>query len=357
MHIDCLPDSLLLSIFRRLQFKDICKCSRVCHRWWRVTHDWSLRRVIDVTSQPLSALQLWRLVRHCADVNLVELRITSAKKDAFFEKRSQRLIAAVFRHLRDRCSSLKILHLTDTLMAARSDASVALSASDLAERLTHLSLRRSCIYPNTFFQNESERLAVSSLRFLDLANCIFLSRFDLGSSKQFPFLRGLVLEGCYPVYDDGIFLVMPLIANLVLLDIERIYVGNRGVETVILQGTNLRYLFVGHTAFDGRAFEEVWRLLAGRRALRLTHVCLRCTQVQELHLRKLVRMTPRLRWLAATSAHMSTAARRRLERCLPRSCRYLELGPGDPQSAPSCRHSATSEVLGANLHEAPTDNS
>nr|XP_050024173.2 uncharacterized protein LOC126518359 [Dermacentor andersoni] len=241
-------------------------------------------------------------------------------------------------------------------MAARSDASVALSASDLAERLTHLSLRRSCIYPNTFFQNESER-AVSSLRFLDLANCIFLSRFDLGSSEQFPFLRGLVLEGCYPVYDDGIFLVMPLIANLVLLDIERIYVGNRGVEMVILQGINLRYLFVGHTAFDGRAFEAVWRFLAGRRALRLTHVCLRCTQVQELHLRKLVRMTPRLQWLAATSADISTSARRRLELCLPRSCQYLELGHGDPESAPSCRHSATSEVLRANLHEAPADNS
>ncbi|XP_037555734.1 F-box/LRR-repeat protein 12 [Dermacentor silvarum] len=356
MNIDYLPDSLLLSIFRHLQFSDICKCSSVCQRWRRVTHDWSLRRVIDVTSQPLSAPQAWRLVRHCTDVNLVELRLTGLKTDTFFQMKAQRLTATLFRHLRDRCSSLKVLHLTDALMAGK-DASVSRSLSVLATRLTHLSLRRSCLYPNKFFQHKPERPLASSLLFLDLANCTFLSLFDLGSLKQFPSLRGLVLAGCYPIYDDGLAHLEPLIANLVLLDIERIYVGNRGVEMVLLQGTSLRYLFVGHTAFDGRAFEAVWRILGGQRALPLTHVCLRCTQVEEPHLKMLLRMTPRLQWLVATGADMSPDAREGVEQCLPRSCQYLEVGPGNPESAASCRHSLTSEVRKANLNVPPADNS
>ncbi|KAH7980514.1 hypothetical protein HPB49_016849 [Dermacentor silvarum] len=142
----------------------------------------------------------------------------------------------------------------------------------------------------------------------------------------------------------------PLIANLVLLDIERISVCNREVQVVLLQGANLRYLFVGHTAFDGKAFQTVWRLLSNQRTLRLTHVR------QELHLNKLLQMTPRLQWLAATSAYMSSAAREHVEQCLPSSCQYLELGLGNPDSAASCGHSMTSEVLKANLDVGPADN-
>ncbi|XP_037570340.2 F-box/LRR-repeat protein 12 isoform X3 [Dermacentor silvarum] len=325
MDIDCLPDSLLLEVFRHLQFQAICKCSRVCRRWRRVTRDWSLRRVINVTSQPLSALQVWHLVRDNAGANLVELKITGFKTAT-----ARGPTAMVFGHLRDHCPSLKVLQLTDAWLER--------SLADLTTRLTHLSLKRS-LFITDVFRDKREPLAVSSLRFLDLANCIFLPWFDMASLTQFHSLRGLVLEGCYPLLATSFAPSRPMITNLVLLNIERIFVCNREVQVVLLQGANLQYLFLGHTGFDGEVFETVWRLLRNQRPLRLTHVCLRCTQIQELHLNKLLQMTPRLQWLAATSADMSPAAKEHVEQYLPSSCQYLEVGPGNPRSAAFCGHS------------------
>lgn len=296
-----------------------------------MTRDWSLRRVINVTSQPLSALQVWHLVRDNAGVNLVELKITGVKTATFIDEGARGLTAMVFGHLRDHCPSLKVLQLTDSWLER--------SLADLTTRLTHLSLKRSLFITDVFFQDKQEPLAVSSLRFLDLANCIFLSWFDMASLKQFHSLRGLVLEGCYPLLATGFAPSRPMITNLVLLNIERIFVCNRDVQVVLLQGANLQYLFLGHTGFDGEVFETVWRLLRNQRPLRLTHVCLRCTQIQEVHLNKFLQMTPRLQWLAATSAYMSSAARPHVEQCLPSSCQYLELGPGNPRSAAFCGHS------------------
>ncbi|KAH7954675.1 hypothetical protein HPB49_020808 [Dermacentor silvarum] len=218
------------------------------------------------------------------------------------------------------------------------DAWLERSLADLTTRLAHLSLKRS-LFITDVFRDKREPLAVSSLRFLDLANCIFLPWFDMASLTQFHSLRGLVLEGCYPLLATSFAPSRPMITNLVLLNIERIFVCNREVQVVLLQGANLQYLFLGHTGFDGEVFETVWRLLRNQRPLRLTHVCLRCTQIQELHLNKLLQMTPRLQWLAATSADMSPAAKEHVEQYLPSSCQYLEVGPGNPRSAAFCGHS------------------
>lgn len=358
IEMDHLPDSLLLRIFGELEFKDICICSSVCRRWRRVSSDWSLRQVIDVTSQPLSIPKALSLVRQYAGARLVQLRITAAITDeSSFSDRTQVLTVLTFRHLRDHCPNLKVLQLTGTIMT-EADTSLASSVLDLPAGLTELSFRKSFFYPNMFFQDQPGHFVARSLRLLDLTSAVFLLRFHLGSSDQFPSLRALILEGCYPLYEKSLDALTPLIVNLVLLDVERTPVGNRGVETVLLHGANLRYLFVGNTVFDGEAFETVWRLPVGgrHRSLRLTHVCLRCTPIKACHLPTLLRMTPRLQWLAAAGIYISENVRKSIQQLVPSSCRYLELIPFQTDSTALCKQHVTSHIRKANLDVTPDHN-
>ncbi|XP_075543006.1 F-box/LRR-repeat protein 12-like isoform X1 [Dermacentor variabilis] len=353
MEIEQLPESLLLEVFLHLKFKDLCFCASVCRRWRRVARDRVLRRMIDVLAHPLSALQAWHLIRAHADANLVELRISGSAHMFFSNRRAQHTFTPkFFKHLTQRCPSLKVLHLTDAFLA-RNMTTTKMSVSDLPPLLTHLSLRSCFFHPAEFFRAEFGRPALHSLQLLDLADCNLVSSVELGRLEQWPSLRALSLEGCHRVNDGGLSNILPLISNLVALDIEGTDISDRGVEMILLHGLNLRFLFLGHTSCTGEVFMSVSRQLKGRRKLGLSHICLRRTLVKDEPLYWLLEMVPHLMWLAVTSRHMSADVRARVKEAVPTSCQFVQFLPFYVNASTFCRHFVSDSIQNLKLEMIP----
>uniref|UniRef100_G3MNM3 F-box domain-containing protein n=1 Tax=Amblyomma maculatum TaxID=34609 RepID=G3MNM3_AMBMU len=353
MEIEDLPESLLLEVFQHLMFKDLCSCASVCRRWRRVARDKVLRKVIDVSPHPLSAHQAWRLLRTHADANVVEVRISGNAHMFFSNRRAQHTFTPkFFKHLAQRCPSLKVLHLTDAFLACNM-STTKMSVSDLPPTLTHLSLRSSFFHPAEFFRADVGRPPPRGLLLLDLADCNLMSSVELGRLEQWPSLGALSLEGCHRVNDGGLSNILPLISHLVALDIEGTDVSDRGVEMILLHGVNLQFLFLGHTACTGEAFLSVSRHLKGRRKLRLSHICLRRTLVRDGPLYRLLEVVPRLAWLAVTSRHMSAEVRAKVKEAVPSSCQFVQFLPFYINASTFCRHFASDVVQNLKLPVTP----
>lgn len=355
MSIEQLPESLLLEIFARLKFKDLCSCASVCRQWRRVAHDRVLRRTIDVLAHPLSSQHAWHLIRAHADANLMELRMSGGVYMYFSSRRAQYTYTPkFFKYLAKCCPSLKVLHFTDAFLA-RNMTTTKMSISDLPPFLTHLSLRGCFFHPAEFFRTLFGRPALLSLRFLDLADCNLVSSVELGRLEQWPSLRALCLQGCHRVNDGGLSNILPIISNLVVLDVEGTDISDRGVHMILLHGLNLKYLFLGHTSFDGEVFALVSSQLEGLRKLGLTHMCLRRTLVQEEHLYRLLEMVPNLMWLAVTSRFMSADVRARIEQAVPASCQLVQFLPFYISENTFCRHFLSDSIQELKLDIVPCD--
>lgn len=335
MDIEQLPESLLLEVFLRLEFKDLCSCAGVCRQWRRVAHDQVLRRTIDVSANPLSSTCAWRLIRAHADANLVELRMSGKARKFFSTRRSQHAYTPkFFKYLAQHCPSLKVLHFTDAFLA-RNVVTTKMSISDLPQSLTHLSLRGCFFHPAEFLRAQlGQPTSLHFLQFLDLADCNLVSSVELGRLEQWPSLRALSLEGCHRVNDGGLSNILPLISNLVALDIEGTDISDRGVQMILLHGLNLKFLFLGHTSCTGEAFVSV----SGCRKLGLSHICLRRTVVKEEHLYRLFEMVPDLKWLAVTSRHMFTDVTARVKEAVPASCNFVEILQRYVNENKFCKH-------------------
>lgn len=228
-----------------------------------------------------------------------------------------------------------------------------MSVSDLPPLLTHLSLRSCFFHPAEFFRAEFGRPALHSLQLLDLADCNLVSSVELGRLEQWPSLRALSLEGCHRVNDGGLSNILPLISNLVALDIEGTDISDRGVEMILLHGLNLRFLFLGHTSCTGEVFMSVSRQLKGRRKLGLSHICLRRTLVKDEPLYWLLEMVPHLMWLAVTSRHMSADVRAKVKEAVPTSCQFVQFLPFYVNASTFCRHFVSDSIQNLKLEMIP----
>ncbi|XP_037275913.2 F-box/LRR-repeat protein 12 isoform X2 [Rhipicephalus microplus] len=334
MDIQQLPETLLLEIFIHLKFKELCSCAGVCRQWRRIAHDKVLRRRIDVSGKPLSSLRAWHLIRAHADANLVELRMSGSAQKFFSGRRAQHVYTPkFFKYLAQCCPSLKVLHFTGAFLA-RNMVTTKMSISDFPQSLTYLSLRGCFFHPAEFLRAQLGQPSLKFLQLLDLAECNLVSSVELGRLEQWPSLRALSLEGCHRVNDGGLSNILPLLSNLVALDIEGTDIGDRGVQIILLHGLNLKLLFLGHTSCTGEAFVSV----SGCRKLRLSHVCLRRTLVKEEHLCRLLQMVPDLMWLAVTSRHMSVDVIARVKKAVPASCSYVEISQRYASEGELCSH-------------------
>ncbi|KAH7959094.1 hypothetical protein HPB49_008160 [Dermacentor silvarum] len=248
----------------------------------------------------------------------------------------------------------QVLHFTDAFLA-RNMTTTKMSVSDLPPMLTHLSLRSCFFHPAEFFRAEFGRPALRSLQLLDLADCNLVSSVELGRLEQWPSLRALSLEGCHRVNDGGLSNILPLISNLVALDIEGTDISDRGVEMILLHGPNLRFLFLGHTSCTGEVFVSVSRQLKGRRKLGLSHICLRRTLVKDEPLYRLLEMVPHLTWLAVTSRHMSADVRARVKEAVPSSCQFVQFLPFYVNASTFCRHFVSDSIQNLKLDMMPCD--
>ncbi|CAN8027652.1 hypothetical protein HPB47_022513 [Ixodes persulcatus] len=338
-HIEQVPDSILLEVFQHLKFRDLCIAGSVCRRWYRVSRDQSLRRVVDLTSVPFTVSQAWSLIRHQLNSHVLELRVRGSVQ--FFHTdhsrwRTRSFTSKSLAYLVERCPSLQVLHLRDTFIA-NNTVSTKVTVAELPPSLTHLVLRGSFLHPSEFFRPDPSK-ALRRLAFLDVSYCTLVTSGELGRFANWTSLRALGLEGCHRVNDGGMTNVEPILRFLQAIDLEGTDVGDKGVELILTRGPGLRFLFLGHTGFTGIAFVK----LAAERKLRghrfeLTRVCLRRTTVNEAAVFALLQLAPRLTWFVGSGPHLSAETTTRVKERLP-SCRFVKFAPFELEQDRCCRH-------------------
>ncbi|KAH9376258.1 hypothetical protein HPB48_015453 [Haemaphysalis longicornis] len=225
-----------------------------------------------------------------------------------------------------------------------------MSITQLPPTLTHLSLRECYFHPAQFFRTGEGRTALPALQLLDLGDfCCPPSYVELGRLDQWPSLRALGLEAWWSVKDKGLRNIFPLLGFLFVLDLEATRMSDNVLEVILLNASNLKYLFVGDTKISGRAFGSVRKHVGCRGTLKITHLCMRNTRVTEISVFQLLRMTPNLRWLAVTSAHLPEKALAKVEAALPKCCRFDAIWPVDDYKY--CSHFETGVVKSLKLNE------
>ncbi|GFQ96388.1 hypothetical protein TNCT_726431 [Trichonephila clavata] len=245
VHIDYVPDSVLLDIFDRLSFKELCLCSRVCQRWYILAKDFSLRKRI-VIKKPLQSYQFSSLVHHHFTHVLKEFKLLitcgeysllSIEKDALWRLALQ-------------SNNIKKLVLMSCSL-------LIVSLKDFPSSLEHLSIRGSEIYPYVFFgQNPS--LYVPHLVCLDIGGVSnFLTSQDLHVFSKLKFLRALYMDGCFRVNNGGIESIIDILPQLEVLDVEGTDISDDGVITIFNFCSNIRNLYIGNTSVNDAAFSLV----------------------------------------------------------------------------------------------------
>ncbi|GFT52415.1 hypothetical protein TNCV_502441 [Trichonephila clavipes] len=244
VHIDYVPDTVLLDIFDRLSFKELCLCSRVCQRWYILSKDFSLRKRI-VIKNPLQASQFSSLVHHHFTHVLKEFKLLrmcncpllSIKKDTFWKLSRQ-------------SNNMKKLVLMSCSLSR-------VSLKDLPSTLEHISVRGSEVYPNVFLgQNPS--LYVPHLVCLDVGGVSnFLTSQDLHVFNKLKFLRALYMDGCFRVNNGGIESIIDILPQLEVLDVEGTDISDEGAITIFNFCSNIKNLYLGNTSVNDMAFSLV----------------------------------------------------------------------------------------------------
>ncbi|GFT91825.1 f-box domain-containing protein [Nephila pilipes] len=268
LHINSVPDTVLLDIFGRLNYADLCMCSRVCQRWHVLAKDFSLRKRILV-KKPLQTGQFASLIHYHFTNFLEEFKLlkTCGQESLLSVKKN------VLWKLTKQSNNLKKLVLMSCSLSS-------VSLKDLPSSLEHFSIRGSEIYPNVFF-GPNPNLCAPHLVCLDVGGVSnFLTSQDLHVFSKLKSLRALYLEGCFRVNNGGIESIIDILPQLEVLDVEGTDISNDGAMTIFDYCINIRDLFIGHTTVDDIALS-----LAKVQVLpRLKTFCVRNTNISSIGL-------------------------------------------------------------------------
>ncbi|XP_055945253.1 F-box/LRR-repeat protein 12-like [Argiope bruennichi] len=245
LHINSVPDVLLLDIFSRLNFEELCMCSRVCQKWHVLAKDFSLRKRITVR-RPLKSGQFLSLIKYHFTQFLEEFKLLKpcGQESLLSVKRN------VLWKLSNKSTNLKKLVLMSCSLSV-------VSLEDLPSSLEHLSIRGSEIFPDVFF-GLNPNMFVPHLVCLDIGGVSnFLTSQDLHVFSKLKSLRALYLEGCFRINNGGIDSIIDILPQLEVLDVEGTDISNEGALTIFNHCTNVRDLFIGHTSIDDLAFARV----------------------------------------------------------------------------------------------------
>ncbi|XP_063062610.1 F-box/LRR-repeat protein 7 [Engraulis encrasicolus] len=278
--VDLLPDNILLQIFSHLSTNQLCRCARVCRRWYNLAWDPRLWNAVRLTGELLHADRALRVLTHrlCQDTPNVCLTLET-------------VVVSGCRRLTDRglhtvatcCPELRHLELAGCFNVSDEAVFEVVSRCPNLEHLdvsgctkvTCISLAQDPPVAPTTAPSPSpcpQRCQQISIRYLDMTDCFSLEDEGVRTiASHCPRLTHLYLRRCQRLTDEALrqlALHCPAIRELSLSDCR--LVGDFGLREVARLEGRLRYLSVAH-----------------------------CCRITDVGVRYVARYCPRLRYLNA----------------------------------------------------------
>ncbi|KAL7874144.1 hypothetical protein SRHO_G00051140 [Serrasalmus rhombeus] len=297
--IDFLPDPVLLQVFAHLSTPQLCRCARVCRRWYNLAWDPRLWRIIRLTGESLYADRALKILTHrlCQDTPNVCLTLETVVTSG-----CRRLSDRGLHVVAQSCPELRHLEVSGCYNVSNE------AVFDVVSRcpnLEHLDVsgcpKVTCI---SLTQETSVQLSPIhgqqiGLRYLDMSDCVSLEDEGLRAiASHCPRLTHLYLRRCSRLTDEALrqlALHCPALRELSLSDCR--LMGDFGLREVARLEGRLRYLSVAH-----------------------------CTRITDVGLRYVARYCPRLRYLNARGCEgLTDQGLGHLARSCPR-LRSLDVG-------------------------------
>ncbi|XP_072307245.1 F-box/LRR-repeat protein 7-like [Eucyclogobius newberryi] len=270
--IDLLPDHTLLQIFSHLPTNQLCRCARVCRRWYNLAWDPRLWGTVRLTGELLHVDRAIRVLTHrlCQDTPNVCLTLETVIVNS-----CKRLSDRGLHVLAQCCPELRRLEVGGCYNISNDAVFEVVSR---CPNLEHLNLsgcsKVTCISltPEASLQLSPLHGQQISIHFLDMTDCFSLEDEGLRTiASHCPRLTHLYLRRCTRLTDEALrhlSLHCPSIRELSLSDCR--LVSDFGLREVARLEGCLRYLSVAH-----------------------------CTRITDVGIRYVARYCPRLRYLNA----------------------------------------------------------
>ncbi|KAG8181578.1 hypothetical protein JTE90_017328 [Oedothorax gibbosus] len=239
-----LPDELLMDIFSRFSFDDLCRCARVCRRWHALCKCIDMKRQI-IIHQVLPQPKFLQLIEHHFSIYLEDFRILPSTRPScanFMPITGKQLL-----EINSHCS-LKILILKYCCLDVVTLVHFPLS-------LDHLSIR-GCNMDSAKFFGLDPSLFLPHLVSLDIGYVKnYLTSDELFRLNSLKTLKALYMEGCLRINSGGIESIHKLLPRLEILDVEGTDISNEGAIFIMNNCPKMKKLFLGHTQIDDRVFD------------------------------------------------------------------------------------------------------
>ncbi|KAJ8418701.1 hypothetical protein AAFF_G00002000 [Aldrovandia affinis] len=246
--IDLLPDHAFLQIFSHLPTNQLCRCARVCHRWYNLAWDPRLWRTIRLAGDLLNADRSLRVLtrRLCQDTPNVCLMLET-------------VVVSGCRRLTDRglhmvaqcCPELRRLEVAGCYNVSNEAVFEVVSRCPNLEHLDVSGCSKvTCI---SLTREVSVKLSPMhgqqiSIRYLDMTDCFALEDEGLHTiAAHCTQLTHLYLRRCVRLTDEALrYLVIycPAVRELSVSDCR--FVSDFGLREIAKLEGRLRYLSVAH---------------------------------------------------------------------------------------------------------------
>nr|XP_040022524.1 F-box/LRR-repeat protein 7-like isoform X6 [Gasterosteus aculeatus aculeatus] len=270
--VDLLPDHALLQIFSHLPTNQLCRCARVCRRWYNLAWDPRLWGTVRLTGELLHADRAIRVLTHrlCQDTPNVCLTLETVVVNG-----CKRLTDRGLHVVAHCCPELRRLEVAGCYNVSNEAVFEVVSR---CPSLEHLNLS-GCSKVTCISLTQEASLQLSplhgqqiSIHYLDMTDCFSLEDEGLRTiASHCPRLTHLYLRRCTRLTDEALrhlSVHCPSIRELSLSDCR--LVGDFGLREVARLEGCLRYLSVAH-----------------------------CTRITDVGVRYVARYCPRLRYLNA----------------------------------------------------------
>ncbi|TSK16055.1 F-box/LRR-repeat protein 7 [Bagarius yarrelli] len=268
--VEHLPDPVLLQIFALLSTPQLCRCARVCRRWYSLAWDPRLWKAIRLSGELLHADRALKILtqRLCQDTPNVCLTLEKVVASG-----CPRLSDRGLRLLSQRCPELRHLEVAGCYNISNEAVFDIVSC---CPNLEHLDVS-GCPKVTCIRLTQESSLPLSplhgqqiGLRYLDMTDCTSLEDEGLRAiALHCPLLTHLYLRRCTRLTDEALrhlTLYCPALRQLSLSDCYSL--GDFGLREVARMEGQLRHLSVAH-----------------------------CSRVTDVGLRYVARYCPRLRYL------------------------------------------------------------
>ncbi|XP_028833308.1 F-box/LRR-repeat protein 7 isoform X2 [Denticeps clupeoides] len=246
--IDILPDHNFLQIFTHLPTNQLCRCARVCRRWYNLVWDPRLWRTIRLTGDVLHVDRALRVLtrRLCQDTPNVCLTLETVVTNG-----CRRLTDRGLYTVAQCCPELRRLELAGCYNVSNEAVFEVVSRCPNLEYLDVSGCSKvTCI---SLTREASLKLAPMhgqqiSIRYLDMTDCFALEDEGLHTiAAHCPMLMHLYLRRCVRLTDEGLrclVLYCPAIRELSVSDCR--FISDFGLREIAKLEGCLRYLSIAH---------------------------------------------------------------------------------------------------------------